>query len=257
MVAAQVGITRERTSYFYVGMAGLFVLIAFGGFAPTYWLQLPAGTFVGPPLLHIHGLMYSAWTLFLLSQTSLAATGRLEHHRAWGLAGIALASAMVVVGVAVAIGRVQHGLADGYAEQSLRFMILPISAVFFFSVFITAAVANINRPDWHKRFMLIGTIFLLEAALARVFFVLNVGLTVGARPGIGPPPPIEAALPASGILAGIMLLGALYDWRTRGRPHAAWLIGLAVLSASALLRGPISASEEWQAFAYGLTHIAG
>ncbi|HEX6866484.1 MAG TPA: hypothetical protein VF122_04555 [Caulobacteraceae bacterium] len=257
MVAAQVEVTRGRTGYFYVWMAGLFVVIAFGGFAPTYWLQLSAGTFVGPPLLHIHGLMFSAWTLFLLSQTSLAAMGRLEHHRAWGLAGIALASAMVVVGAAVAIERVRHGLADGYAEQSLRFMILPISAVTLFGVFITAAIANIKRPDWHKRFMLIATIFLLEAALARVFMVLNAGMAAGARPGLGPPPPIEAARPASAILAAIMLLGVIYDWRTRGRPHPAWLIGIAALAATALLRGPVSASEEWQAFAYNLAHIAG
>lgn len=257
MVAAGLEVARERTSYFYVWMAGLFVVIAFGAFAPTYWLQLPAGTFIGSPLLHIHGLLFSAWTLFLLSQTTLAAMGRLEHHRAWGLAGISLATAMVVIGVAVAIERVQHGLASGYAEGSLRFMILPISAVTFFSIFVTAAIANINRPDWHKRFMLIATIFVLEAALARVFFLLRNGVEAGLRPGLVPPPPLAVAQPASGVLVVIMLLGVIYDWRTRGRPHPAWLIGLAVLAAAALLRPPISATPAWQAFAYNLAHIAG
>jgi len=91
MVAAAINPARAKTGYFYVWMAGACVLIAFGGFAPTYWLQLAPGTFVGPPLLHIHGVLFSAWTLLLLSQTLLAANGRLDHHRAWGLAGIASA----------------------------------------------------------------------------------------------------------------------------------------------------------------------
>jgi hypothetical protein len=56
------------TGRFYVWMAAACVLIAFGGFAPTYWLQLIPGTFIGPALLHIHGWLFSAWTLLFLVQ---------------------------------------------------------------------------------------------------------------------------------------------------------------------------------------------
>src|SRR5216683_1634767 len=94
MVVTTLNPVLQKGRYFYVWMAAACALVAFGGFAPTYWLQLPAGTFVGPPLLHLHGALFSAWTLLLLSQTVLAANGRLGHHRAWGLVGIALASAM-------------------------------------------------------------------------------------------------------------------------------------------------------------------
>jgi hypothetical protein len=38
---------RAATRWFFVWMAGACALVAFGGFAPTFWLQLPAGTFVG------------------------------------------------------------------------------------------------------------------------------------------------------------------------------------------------------------------
>ena len=62
--------TRGR---FYVWMAGICALIAFGLFAPTYWIQIPAGTFTGAPLVHLHGLLFSAWTLFFLAQTIFAA----------------------------------------------------------------------------------------------------------------------------------------------------------------------------------------
>ena len=39
----------EPTPYFYVWMAVACLLVAFGGFAPTDWLQLPAGTFCAGP----------------------------------------------------------------------------------------------------------------------------------------------------------------------------------------------------------------
>jgi hypothetical protein len=96
MVAVVIAIepVRDKVRLFYVWMAVVCALVAFGGFAPTYWLQLPAGTFVGSPLVHIHGALFSIWTLLLLSQTLLVANGRLNNHRAWGLAGISLATSV-------------------------------------------------------------------------------------------------------------------------------------------------------------------
>ncbi len=38
---------RDAPRWFYVWMAGACVLVAFVGFAPTYWLQLAPGTVVG------------------------------------------------------------------------------------------------------------------------------------------------------------------------------------------------------------------
>ena len=57
--------TPAVASRFHVWMAAACALIACGGFAPTYWLQLVPGTFIGPPLLHIHSALFSAWTLLL------------------------------------------------------------------------------------------------------------------------------------------------------------------------------------------------
>lgn len=62
MTAAQ-----GKAGNFYVWMAAAIAIFAFAAFAPTYWLQLPAGTFVGTPLVHIHSAIFTAWTLFLVS----------------------------------------------------------------------------------------------------------------------------------------------------------------------------------------------
>jgi hypothetical protein len=257
MVAATINPARDRSGYFYVWMAGVCALIAFGGFAPTYWLQLAPGTFIGPPLLHVHGALFSAWTLLLLSQTWLAANDRLDHHRAWGLAGIALASAMVVVGIAAAILSLKVGLAAGYGDKSRGFLLVPVTAIGLFAGFFIAAVANISRPEWHKRLILLATISLLQAAVARVFFVLATGGGPGARPGLGPPPPMAIALVPSLALDLMIIAGMVYDWRKRGRPHPAWIVGLVVITGVVVARGPLSATPGWIGFAESLGHIAG
>jgi hypothetical protein len=184
MVAMTLNPARPKAGYFYVWMAAVCALVAFGGFAPTYWLQLPAGTFVGSPLLHLHGVLFSAWVLFLLSQTVLVANGQLDHHRAWGLVGISLATTMVVIGLAAAINTLTIALAAGFGDSARAFFILPVSAISLFAGFIVAAIANIQHPEVHKRLMLLATISLLQAAMGRVFFVLATGGGPGLRPGL-------------------------------------------------------------------------
>jgi hypothetical protein len=257
MVAVALNPARQKAGYFYVWMAAVCALVAFSGFAPTYWLQLPAGTFVGPPLLHLHGALFFAWTMLLLSQTTLAANGRLDHHRAWGLVGISLATAMVVIGLAAAINTLTTGLAAGYGDSARAFLILPVSAISLFAGFFVAAIANIQRPETHKRLILLATISLLQAAIGRVFFVLATGGGPGLRPGLGPPPPLIIGLVPSLILELMIVAGIVYDWRTRGRPHPVWLIGAAVMTTVILLRGPLSVTPAWLAFADALAHIAG
>src|SRR5438874_8046604 len=57
-------VLRSSERHFYLWMAGVFVLMAFGGFTPTYWAPVASGTFRGPPVLHIHGALLFSWTLF-------------------------------------------------------------------------------------------------------------------------------------------------------------------------------------------------
>ncbi|MES1199542.1 MAG: hypothetical protein ABUS48_06145 [Pseudomonadota bacterium] len=256
MVAATLNPVRQRTAYFYVGLAAACVLMAFGGFAPTYWLQLPAGTFVGPPLLHVHGVLFSTWTLFLLSQAILAANGRMEHHRAWGVVGVSLATAMVFIGLTVATEGLARDL-DQYGDRARAHYILPVASIALFSAYFIVAIANVSRPDIHKRLIFLATFALLQAAMARVFFVLATGGGPGMRPGLGPPPPVTLAIVPSLIVELLIVAGIIYDWRTRGRPHPVWLWGALVTTAVVLLRGPISETGAWRAFADAMAHIAG
>lgn len=258
MTATTLQVAARRQGHFYVWMAGACALVAFGGFAGTYWLQVGAGTFRGgTPVLHLHGFVFSAWTLFLLSQTTLAARGRLQHHRAWGLAGISLATAMVFLGLTVALQGFNHKLAEGYGDRARAFMWLPLGSLSLFTAFFIAAIANINRSEWHKRFILVATCAALQAAVARVGFLIATGGGPGVRPGLGPPPPPQLGNLDSVLVSLILVAGAIYDWRTRGKPHPAYLIGIAAILAFGFI-GPLFAqTPAWFAIVDALAPLAG
>src|SRR3990170_8958803 len=210
---------RPLVSKFYVTMAAIFAAIAFGGFFGTYWLQLARGSFNGSPMMHLHGLLFSLWTLFFLSQAMLVANRRLKTHRAWGLFGISLATAMLFTGLAVAIQGLQLRLEAGHGDAARAFSIVPMSAGLMFAGFVTAALLNLRRPEWHKRFMLVATTAILQAAVARFFFLAATGGGPGARPGLGPPQPIESTMIA-GVLVELLIVAAIvHDWRSYGRVH--------------------------------------
>jgi hypothetical protein len=247
----------RESDYFFLTMSAVCVVVAFGAFAPTYWLQLPAGTFIGSPLLHLHGALFSGWTLLLLWQSVLVARGRFDYHRAWGLMAISLATAMVIIGVAVAVDTLKAGEAHGYGDRARAFLVLPMSAITLFAGFFIAAIANVRRPEAHKRLILLATIALLQAAMGRVFFVWMTGGGPGMRPGLGAPPPLSIGFFPSLSLEILIAAGIIYDWRTRGRPHPAWLYGAAIMALVVILRRPIANTSAWLTIADHLAHFAG
>ena len=242
---------RSETRNFYVWMAGAFLLIAFGGFTPTYWAKVAAGTFHGEPIIHIHGMLLFAWTCFFFIQTALVASGRILDHRAWGLAGISLFSVMmcsILVGEATVLKRYD---ALGFGDASRRFAAVTLCAWPLMAAIFTLAIVNIKKPQVHKRLMLLLMVGIMTPAIARVF------LTFFAPPGLaGPPPPFVSVPPA--LVADLLLVVAMvHDWRTRGRPHPVYVYGGLILLAQQLLTVPISSTAAWMRIAQAFQNLAG
>jgi len=248
--------THRLVGSFYITMAAIFAAIAFSGFLLTYWLPVARGTFIGAPMLHLHGLLFSLWTLFFLSQAVLVANGRLRNHKAWGLAGISLATAMVFVGLAVAIAGLDRRLELGFGDAARAFAIVPVSAVFLFGGLVAGAMANWRRPEWHKRFMLVATGALLQPAIARYFFIAN-GSTDSAIRQAGPPPAVEFTMLPAVIADTLIALAIAYDWKARGRLHPAYLWGFGAVLAVHLSRPALSRTAVWQSFADFLVRFNG
>lgn len=248
MATVAAPVSRPLVSRFYVGMAWLFVAIAFGGFFETYWLQVARQTFTGSPLLHFHGLLFSLWTLFFLSQALLVANRRLRSHRSWGLFGISLATAMLFTGLAVAVTGLHGRLDAGYGDAARAFAIVPISNIVVFAGLVAAAIVNLRRPEWHKRLMLVATTSLLQAAIARFFFLAHTGGGPGLRPGLGPPLTIGSTMPAGLLVAMLVVAAMIHDWRSHGRVHPAYWWGFGVSIAVQLSRPLLAHTEAWYRF---------
>ncbi|HEX5378641.1 MAG TPA: hypothetical protein VFW47_08700, partial [Phenylobacterium sp.] len=169
MVAVTAGAARSTRSTFYVWMAGAFVLIAFGGFIPTYWAKIATGSFTGHPILHIHGMLFFTWTLFYFVQTTLVAAGRTPDHRSWGVAGVALATAMGFTVVLAAINSIKVAETIGMGDAARHFTVVSLLALASFVTLFTLAIVNTRRPEIHKRLMILAMLPLMQAATARVF----------------------------------------------------------------------------------------
>jgi hypothetical protein len=244
---------RVHVGSFYAWMAAACVATAFLGFIPTYWQPLAAGKFAANPVVHMHGFFMFSWTLFALAQTSLVPAGRVALHRQVGLAGISLATVITMMGLLAALNSERNAAAvAGGAQAAEAFLIVPLSIIATFAVLFVCAVANIRRPEIHKRFMLLATISVLNAPVARPLLTW-----VFTEQAPGGTPPVWINVPAC-YLSYLLILPAMYfDWRTRGRVHPIYLVALPVLLFVAWVVIPISETAAWHNFARFYLTLAG
>ena len=243
-------IAQSQIDYFYFYMALACMAVAFLGFAPTYWVPLANRSLSASPVVHFHGLLFFAWSLYFVFQSWLAASGKVARHRTIGMIGVSLATAMTIFGFLVAVNAMKRSAAAGLTDDGIAFAIVPLSGILFFAVVFTLAIAAIRKPEAHKRLMLLASISLLDAAVARWF------LTFLAPPGPLGPPPVPVTIPPA-LVAYLLLVAAIvYDWRTRGRPHPVYVYGGIALIAVKLLNWPISVTPWWHSFAGGILAMA-
>ena len=238
--AALAGRRRERL--FYTGMAVAFLFIVFAGFARTYYLRPYFGTPQLTPLLHLHGLIFTSWIVLLLAQTVLVAAKRTAVHRRLGWAGAALAALMILVGTTTAVVRAKEGAAPPGAGSPLVFLTIPLGDMLVFALLVGAGFYYRRKPDVHKRLMLLATIAILPAAVARLPFDF-----------------IQQAGPLAffGLPDLFVLVILLHDLLTRGRPHRATVWGGLLLVVSHPLRLFVGGTQAWLSFATWLTDLAG
>jgi hypothetical protein len=213
---------------FHTGMAVAFLLTAVAGFGPTYFFKPVHPSPPLPPLLHVHGMVFTAWLVLLIVQSGLVRSGRVEWHRRLGILGALLAASMVFLGIVVAIHAARRGMsADGMSP--LGFMIFPLGQTLLFGGFVALGLWNRRQTELHRRFILLGTICLLTPAISRMVdkrSVLAMFLTLG-----------------------FVVVAMIHDWLSRRRVHPIYICGGVILLVSGPLRAAIGNSAAWQSFA--------
>lgn len=248
---------RAEGRYFYVYMGLAFLVIAFGGFIPTYWAPLVSDRFKGEPMLHIHGTLLFSWTLFYFVQTLLVARRQITNHRAWGLFGIALFSVLICsifVTQEVVLHRWQ---ATPSADAARRFASITLCALPPMIGLFAAAIYYIKRPEIHKRLMTVLMIFTMTPAIARVFVTVISSLG-GGQVGItaGPPPPF-VIVPTSAVGDLLLLVAVIYDFRTRGRVHRAYLVGAGIVVLYPIVAVLVARTDAWLGFVRAYEGLVG
>ena len=236
-------VTRRRERLFYTGLAIAFVFITFAGFARSYYLKPYFGTPPAmTPLLHLHGLVFSAWIALLLAQTALVAARRTPLHRRLGWLGAGLAALMILVGTFTAVVRAKIVEVPPGSPSPLVFLTIPLGDMLVFALLVGAGFYYRRRADVHKRLMLLATIAILPAAVARLPFAFI--------QQFGP-------LAFFGLPDLFVLVLLAYDLLTRGRPHRATVLGGLLLVVSHPLRLVVGHTQAWLSFATWLTDLVG
>lgn len=233
--AAAPAAIRPNDRLFYTGMSLASIATVFIGFAPTYYLKGYFQAASLSPLVHVHGLVFTAWILLFLAQTALVAGHRIDVHRRLGVAGAGLAVSLVAVGLTTAVASARRGFAAGNAGV-LTFLAIPFGDMLVFLVLATAGIRYRHRPETHKRLILLATVSILDAALARWPLALM---------RVGP----VAFFAATDLF---VVAGLLYDLVSRRRLHPAYVWGGLFIVGSQALRLGIARTAAWLAFARAL-----
>ena len=239
IVTPATGASRQRERLFFTGMAIAIVITVFAGFAPTYYLKSYFGSAQLPLLLHMHGIIFSSWLVLFLVQTALVAANRTRIHRRLVITGAVIAVLMVLVGTVTAIIRAKQGAAPP-GVPPLVFLTVPLADMLVFPSLVGAGFYFRRRVDVHKRLMLLATIAILPAAVARLPFAFI--MQTGPLAFFG--------------LADLFIVPLIiYDIISRGRPHRATVIGGLLIVISAPLRLMLGGTQAWLSFASWLTQL--
>lgn len=234
----------ERT--FYTGITIAIAVVVFIGFARTFFLHSlfpEAQSFAAPePIFTAHGIVFAAWTGLLLMQALLIRGGKITMHRSVGWVGLALAILMVVNGTySSLIAAARPGGFIGVPIPPEQFLIFPLADLALFGIFVALAIAKRTDPQSHKRWMILATVNLLEAAIIRIPVEI-----IGAG----------APFTSRGLSYLFIVAMVVWDFRSRGKIHPATLWGGILIVISLPIRMMLMSTQWWTDIASWLVQLA-
>jgi hypothetical protein len=177
--------------------------------------------------------------VLLLVQEALIAGRKIAWHKQLGLAGFGLSVAMVVLGVLAATDAMRRGSDGNSGLGAETFYAIPITGIVTFAVLVYLAYRDRFRPAAHKRLILIATIAITTAAVAR----WPVGF-------------IQTNPPSRNfVILAFLLLVVAYDLLSLGRvlKTTIWAsVFVMVLLVGAV---PLGLTPVWHAFAHGMAAV--
>jgi uncharacterized membrane protein YozB (DUF420 family) len=226
--------SRERN--FYTGIALTVCITVVVGFSRSFFLRplFPDWPAPSERIFLFHGLFFTAWCVLLVAQAALVRGGRTDVHRKLGMASLMIVPAMLFLGVEGALIAANRPTGfTGIPVPPLQFVIIPLFDMALFTAFFVVAFVKRYDAQTHKRWILLATINLLAAPIARWPGVIQLG----------------NPLVFFGLTDLFIVALAVWDVRSRGRLHPATLLGGIAIIASQPLRLALSSTPAWNQFA--------
>jgi hypothetical protein len=220
---------------------GFFALIqlymaacVFAGFAPSFYLK-PAHALSMHWVIHLHAGVMTLWIVFMAVQGVLPSRGRVRLHRTLGWWGAGVAALVMITGAMITVRGVHDGwdpfqLGSGEAFAAIPFRDLSTFAVFF----LIGLATRKSAPEAHKRMMVLATLSVIPAGLARL--------------GAFVPPEAIVVLNHAPIAAMVA-----YDLFTQRRILTSTWLGSAFLVAMTPICIAMAKTQGWQDLVRALT----
>jgi hypothetical protein len=225
---------RPSDRSLFLAAAVAFPLVVLIGYFKSYYFSafFADARPVANALVHAHGLVMSAWVIYFIAQVALIRTKNIKLHMSMGMAGIALAALVVVVGMATAYDSSLVRRSAPPGENPHSFFFLPFFDMLLFVFFFAAAIYFRKRPAEHKSLMLLTALNFMPAALFRVSVV----------------PPEFTLLWAFGIPA--VLAVACLAWHTakHRKLNKVFAAGVLLVLVAVPLRFVVPGTDAWLRF---------
>jgi hypothetical protein len=224
-IAQEIPVTTSTDDRFFVRAAVVMALTIVAGF--SFQHAMGRSTFMSPPLVHAHAIVFMGWVFIYLAQNLLIGTGRVDIHRKLGWIAVGWIFPMALLGCLVTLAMLRRGQVP-FFFRPLQFLVFDPMTLFFFAGLTLAAVAMRRQTQWHRRLHFCGMSLLTMPAFGRLL-----------------PMPLlqpwawEAAFAASMLFP---IAGIVADLRRSGQVHAAWRYGIGAMLACLVLTEAITYS---------------
>lgn len=226
-------------SRFFAVSAILIAALVVLSFPVTYFIPFASGSKQFTLLRHLHGLAFFVWIGLFVVQTRLVRSGNVRMHREMGIAGVALAGAMLPLALWQTVTSAAERQAKDFA-QPFEFSLYNLVDILVFSVAFGWAIFEATRRiEWHRRLMFVAALNLFGPAFSRVTLHMPISF---------PWSDMAPNLVADALLFAL----AIHDKRQLGHVHPVTLWAALLLIPFHAVEPFIARSQFWNGIAPGL-----
>lgn len=226
----------HRRSNFFLYMSYALLAIVLVGFSPTFYLRAFFDVPANPPYVYAHAVAMTAWFIWLCVQTTAVFNGRVALHRTLGIIGMTLGVLVVISGAITALKLAprlleKYGNIDSDISRIAGIVWGNLAGLITFGGFLFLAFLYRQKPEIHKRLMLLASIGITLQALGRIgkFSIIRLP---------------EELFAFVGLLLMFIILG-VFDKRKTGRVHRVTWAGSSALLAILILFGFVIANSQF------------